>query len=64
MAKDIANGFPLRRCSWAYAPVVSAASTRRMVRWLDAVCAAPVAARHAADRLKVTHVSRGGVHGA
>jgi hypothetical protein len=38
MGKTIVNGFPLRRCSWIFDPIVSNALRRRMVRWLDAVC--------------------------
>jgi len=36
--KTIASGFPLRRCSWAFDPIVSEALGRRMIRWLDKVC--------------------------
>jgi hypothetical protein len=38
MVTKIVGGFPLRRCSWAYDPIVSVALTHRMVRWLDSVC--------------------------
>lgn len=38
MATKIMSGFPLRRCSWSYAPIISVARTRRMIRWLDVVC--------------------------
>jgi hypothetical protein len=38
MAMKIMSGFPLRRCSWFHAPMVPVAMTRRMIRWLDAVC--------------------------
>jgi hypothetical protein len=38
MGKPIVNGFPLRRCSWIFDPIVSNALRRRMVRWLDTVC--------------------------
>jgi hypothetical protein len=36
---NIATGFPLRRCSWKYDPIVSVTLTRKMIRWLDCVCA-------------------------
>lgn len=38
MALKIKNGFPLRRCSWAYNPIVPIALSRKMIRWLDFVC--------------------------
>ena len=38
MAAKIISGFPLRRCSWYYMPIVPIANTRRMMRWLDVVC--------------------------
>lgn len=38
MATKIMSGFPLRRCSWYCTPIVPVAMTRRMIRWLDAVC--------------------------
>lgn len=38
MATKIRSGFPLRRCSWAYDPIVSFAVTHVMIRWLDSVC--------------------------
>ncbi|HLW80869.1 MAG TPA: hypothetical protein VKS20_02390 [Candidatus Acidoferrales bacterium] len=38
MATKIMSGFPLRRCSWYYTPIVPILSTCRMMRWLDAVC--------------------------
>jgi hypothetical protein len=38
MGKTIVSGFPLRRCSWIFDPIVSIALRRRMIRWLDAVC--------------------------
>ena len=38
MATKIINGFPLRRCSWSYSPIVSGTLSNRMLRWLDAVC--------------------------
>jgi hypothetical protein len=41
MDKAIVNGFPLRRCSWIFDPIVSNVLRRRMVRWLDAVCLPP-----------------------
>lgn len=43
MVTKIVAGFPLRRCSWAYEPIVSVALTDRMVRWLDSVCLKQVA---------------------
>jgi hypothetical protein len=30
-------GFPLRRCSWLFNPIVPVALTQRMIQWLDAV---------------------------
>jgi hypothetical protein len=38
MAAKIMSGFPVRRCSWSYKPIVPVALTRRMIRWLDSVC--------------------------
>jgi len=38
MPDKIMTGFPLRRCSWPYRPIVTVALTRRMIRWLDSVC--------------------------
>ena len=38
MPTKIINGFPLRRCSWSYSPIVSGTLSNRMLRWLDAVC--------------------------
>jgi hypothetical protein len=38
MVAKIMGGFPLRRCSWSYRPIVPTELTRRMIRWLDAVC--------------------------
>jgi hypothetical protein len=38
MGKAIVNGFPLRRCSWVFEPIVSNVQRRRMFRWLNAVC--------------------------
>ena len=38
MAMTIRSGFPLRRCSWSYDPIVSPALVRRLIRWLDFVC--------------------------
>jgi hypothetical protein len=43
MVTKIICGFPLRRCSWSYRPMVSVALTRRMIRWLDSVCLKQVA---------------------
>ena len=64
MAKEIIISFPLRRCSWAYQPVVSAISTRRMLQSLEAVCVAQVIATHGADRFRVARVGKGALHGA
>jgi len=38
MAATIRIGFPLRRCSWSFRPIVPAQPTRAMIRWLDSVC--------------------------
>lgn len=38
MAAKVMSGFPIRRCSWSYKPIVPAALTRTMIRWLDSVC--------------------------
>jgi hypothetical protein len=38
MVAKITNGFPIRRCSWSYKPVLSGVMTRRMIRWLDSAC--------------------------
>ena len=42
MLRIIMNGFPLRRCSWLFNPIVPVALSREMFRWLDLVCLAPV----------------------
>jgi hypothetical protein len=34
----IEKGFPLRRCSWAFDPIVTDALGHGMIRWLDKVC--------------------------
>jgi hypothetical protein len=34
-------GFPLRRCSWLFNPIVPVALTQRMIHWLDLVCQMP-----------------------
>jgi hypothetical protein len=41
MEMKVSTGFPLRRCSWSYSPIVSATLTRRIIRWLDLVCVRP-----------------------
>ena len=38
MVQPIGTGFPLRRCSWAFAPIVPDVIGRQMIRWLDLVC--------------------------
>ena len=38
MFKTIVNGFPLRRCSWVFNPIVTDVLNGKMVRWLDFVC--------------------------
>jgi hypothetical protein len=38
MPAKITNGFPLRRCSWFFNPIVSDALGRKMIRSLDLVC--------------------------
>jgi hypothetical protein len=38
MPAKIMNGFPLRRCSWFFHPIVPDVLSRKMIRWLDAVC--------------------------
>jgi hypothetical protein len=38
MVAKIIAGFPLRRCSWSYSPIVSGTLSNRMLRWLDSVC--------------------------
>ena len=43
MGKAIINGFPLRRCSWVFDPIIPGILGRRMIHWLDAVC---LAAKH------------------
>jgi hypothetical protein len=43
MDARILIGFPLRRCSWSFRPIVPAQPTRSMIRWLDAVCVRPQA---------------------
>jgi hypothetical protein len=45
MAQKIMKGFPLRRCSWSFLPIVPKALTRRMIRWLDSVCVKRFAAK-------------------
>jgi len=43
MVTEIMNGFPLRRCSWFFNPIVPNALSRKMIRWLDLVCLKQVA---------------------
>lgn len=38
MPTKIMNGFPVRRCSWFFNPIVPDALARKMIRWLDLVC--------------------------
>jgi len=38
MSAKIMSGFPLRRCSWFFNPIVPDALSRKMIRWLDLVC--------------------------
>lgn len=38
MSATIMAGFPLRRCSWFFNPIVSEALSRKMIRWLALVC--------------------------
>ena len=38
MVTKIMNGFPVRRCSWFFNPIVPNALSRKMIRWLDLVC--------------------------
>jgi hypothetical protein len=38
MLTKIINGFPLRYCSWLFNPIVPAALSCKMIRWLDVVC--------------------------
>jgi len=59
MVNKIINGFPLRRCSWLYAPVAPGPMTRKMIRWLDSVCTLRAAQKHGVDGRKVT-VEAGG----
>lgn len=53
MESKIINGFPLRRCSWLYAPVAPAPLTRVMIRWLDSVCTSRAAQKHGRSDTKV-----------
>jgi hypothetical protein len=59
MANKIMNGFPLRRCSWLYMPVVPALSTRVMIRWLDSVCASRVAQKQGSRGRRVVSEVKG-----
>jgi hypothetical protein len=43
MLAKIMSGFPLRRCSWSFSPIVPGALSRKMIRWLDLVCLRRVA---------------------
>ena len=45
MLTKIMNGFPLRHCSWSFNPIVPAALSRKMIRWLDVVCLKQVSFR-------------------
>ena len=38
MLTKIMNGFPLRYCSWSFNPIVPAALSHKMIRWLNVVC--------------------------
>jgi hypothetical protein len=59
MAARILIGFPLRRCSWPFRPIVSAQPTRSMIRWLDAVCV-----KRQTETLKGVAKTRAAVHAA
>lgn len=52
MIAKIMNGFPIRRCSWSYKPVVSRTTTRRMIRWLDSVCLKKTDVKHESNEAK------------
>ena len=41
MNTRIMGGFPLRRCSWLFNPIVPVALSHKMFRWLDLVCLVP-----------------------
>jgi hypothetical protein len=38
MFTKITNGFPLRRCSWLFNPIVPVRLSHRMIHGLDLVC--------------------------
>jgi len=63
MDNKIMNGFPLRRCSWLYAPVAPASLIRVMIRWLDSVCTLRVAQNHGRGGTRVTLETKGTIHG-
>jgi hypothetical protein len=59
MVNKILNGFPLRRCSWLYAPVAPAPMTRMMIRWLDSVCTSRAGQKRGGDGMKVLAAAKG-----
>ena len=63
MAKKIMSGFPLRPCSWLYAPIAPAASTRLMFQWLDSVCGSRVAQRYGSDRINIAPEPKAAING-
>lgn len=63
MPDIIRTGFPLRRCSWSYAPIVSGDRTRAMIRWLDSVCISRVAQKHGRGGTKVMSEAKRTING-
>lgn len=59
MAAKIMSGFPVRRCSWSYKPIVPIALTRRMILWLDSVCLKPATLKREYDDSKHEKQGRG-----
>ena len=62
MTHAITSGFPLRRCSWIYAPVVARPLTRSMIRWLDSVCTSRMDQKHARGGTHTALDAKGGIN--
>jgi hypothetical protein len=63
MASKIVSGFPIRRCSWSYRPVVPSVLTRRMIRWLDSVCLKRATFQRESDDAKKRNKASGVTNG-
>jgi hypothetical protein len=63
VSPGIKSGFPVRRCSWSQAPIVSSALTRNMIRWLDSVCTRQAVLRERSGNSETGKEGKGGADG-